>query len=85
MKPILKNFSGSGVFKYQIRPEMKPNIVSLNMYVYTPFNENYVFIDNAIGLYNSEVESSSEGLKKALNKAEDKWGLKLTKSDLQVA
>lgn len=85
MKPILKNFSGSGVFEYQIRPEMKQNLVTLNMYIKTPFNTDHTFLDNAIGMYDDETEKSADGLRRALENAEKKWGLKLLKSDLQVA
>lgn len=85
MKPILKNFSGSGVFEYQIRYEFEQNMVKLHMYIKTPFNKNWEFHDNAVGLFDSEVDSSSVGLTKALKMAEEKWGLKLTKSEMQVA
>lgn len=86
MKPILKNFSGSGVFQYQIRPEIKPNLVELNMNVLTPFMDGYTHIDTIIGLFDSESgESSANGFERAFKKAEDKWKLKLIKADLEVA
>lgn len=85
MKPILKNFSGSGVFSYQIRYEIQGCMVALSMYIKTPFTKNYEYHDNAVGLFDSETESSKVGIQKALENAEEKWGLKLMEANLEVA
>ncbi len=85
MKPILKNFSGSGVFSYQIRYEIKGCAVCLRMFIKTPFNENYEFLDNAVGLFDGEQENTKDGIRKALENAEKKWGLKLMEPKMEVA
>ncbi|MBO0323496.1 hypothetical protein J0X14_14400 [Muricauda sp. CAU 1633] len=83
MKPILKNFSGSGRFEYRIHPTIGKNFVSLDMYIKTPFTEDFVFLNGVSGDF-KEGQKSSIGLEKALKLTEDKWGLNLIKADLQA-
>ncbi|BFP39539.1 hypothetical protein FGF1_03840 [Flavobacteriaceae bacterium GF1] len=55
------------------------------MFIKTPFNENYEFLDNAVGLFDGEQENTKDGIRKALENAEKKWGLKLMEPKMEVA
>lgn len=85
MKPILKNFSGSGVLKFQIRPEVKDGWISIWMYVKTPFINEWTMVDNCGTFYNKEKDDYNQCLTEALLRAEEKWGLKLIDEELNVA
>jgi len=87
MRTIANNFKGSGVFEYRIKlQDNGKGITRVDIYIKTAFRDTWTFIDNTTGFYDMEAgEGSSVGFEKALRKAEQNWGIKLIKADLQVA
>lgn len=80
LKLEVKNFKGTLSLPYQIKHEIKENYVVLSLYI--SFNDTLLCADCVSAIYENDAK---EGVSEALKKASEKWGIQLTKANLNVA
>lgn len=89
LKLNVKNFSGNMNFPYLITYEIEGDesegeTVIVKLHLDIMVNGNKTYLDSALAL-KSENETMESAVHEALRRAEEKWGIELTKANLKVA
>ncbi len=80
LKLQVKNFKGTFNLPYEVTYEIKDNSVSLSLWVI--LNNTKTILDVKCGLFSEDVV---DGIRECLKRANEAWGLELTKANLKVA
>ena len=76
----VKNFKGTINLPYQIQYEVRENYIVLSLNI--TFDNTVLCADCVSATYN---ESITEAIEEVINKASEKWNMKLTKEHLKLA